>query len=360
MSILANWKILVTGGGGFLGSHLCERLINEGSEVVCLDNFATSSPINVESFRTHSNFTLISTDIVDRLEVGGKFDAILHFASPASPQDYMSLPIETMLVGSIGTQRALSLAHRSGARFLLASTSEVYGDPLVHPQPESYWGNVNPVGPRAVYDEAKRFSEALSVAYRNVHALDVRIARIFNTFGPRMRPTDGRMVPNFVCQAISGEPITVTGDGSQTRCLCYVSDTVDGIVRLLESEHERGPVNIGGVSELAVLDIAEMIRALTDSTSVVEFIERPENDPCRRKPDIARARSSLGWQPVVDVEVGLRRTIDWFLKTSDHRVNQTGGDSAPMERHEPVSAQTGRSPTDRRSHLGAERHLTDV
>ncbi|MFJ7955787.1 NAD-dependent epimerase/dehydratase family protein [Streptomyces sp. NPDC096319] len=309
-------RIVVTGGGGFVGSHLCERLLREGFAVVCVDDFSTGSVRNVEPLARHSGFELLEADVSAGFAIAGAVDAVLHLASPASPVDYLRRPLETMRAGSTGTQHALDLACDKDARFLLASTSEVYGDPQVHPQPESYWGHVNPVGPRAVYDEAKRFSEALTVAHREARGLEARIVRIFNTFGPHMRADDGRMIPNFIRQAIAGEPLTVAGDGSQTRSLCYVSDTVEGILRLLWAEDEQGPVNIGGTREMTVLATAEMIRGLVGSSSAIEFVARPQDDPGLRKPDISRAERSLGWQPTVSVEAGIKRTIEWFLENS--------------------------------------------
>lgn len=309
-------RVVVTGGGGFVGSHLCERLLREGVAVVCVDDFSTGSVRNVEPLDRHSGFQLLETDVSTGFDIGGSVDAVLHLASPASPGDYLRRPLETMRAGSTGTQHALDVAGRKGARFLLASTSEVYGDPQVHPQPESYWGHVNPVGPRSVYDEAKRFSEALTVAHRDARGLDARIVRIFNTFGPHMRADDGRMIPNFIRQAIAGEPLTVAGDGSQTRSLCYVSDTVDGILRLLRAPDEQGPVNIGGTHEMTVLATAQMIRGLVGSSSSIEFVARPQDDPGLRRPDISRAERSLGWRPVVSIEAGIKRTIDWFLENS--------------------------------------------
>ncbi|MEI7029921.1 NAD-dependent epimerase/dehydratase family protein [Streptomyces pratensis] len=309
-------RVVVTGGGGFVGSHLCERLLREGFAVVCIDDFSTGSVCNVEPLDGHSGFQLLEADVSTGFDIRGAVDAVLHLASPASPVDYLRRPLETMRAGSTGTQHALDLACRKGARFLLASTSEVYGDPQVHPQPESYWGHVNPVGPRSVYDEAKRFSEALTVAHRDARGLDARIVRIFNTFGPHMRADDGRMIPNFIRQAIAGEPLTVAGDGSQTRSLCYVSDTVDGILRLLWAPGEQGPVNIGGIHEMTVLATAEMIRSLVGSSSSIEFVARPQDDPGLRRPDISRAERSLGWRPAVSIEAGIKRTIDWFLENS--------------------------------------------
>ena len=303
--------IVITGGAGFLGSHLCERLLADGCSVICLDNFCTGTPANVAHLIENPAFRLMRYDVTEYLYVGGPVDAVLHFASPASPVDYLELPIETLKVGSIGTIHALGLAREKGARFLLASTSEVYGDPLVHPQGEDYWGNVNPVGPRGVYDEAKRFSEALTVAYGKNHKVDTKIVRIFNTYGPRMRPDDGRAIPTFISQALRGEPITVSGDGSQTRSVCYVSDLVEGILRLLRSSHP-GPMNIGNPGELSVLELAEMIRRTTGSQSPITFIPRPQDDPMVRQPLIDLAHEVLGWKPEVGLEEGLGRTIEWF------------------------------------------------
>jgi dTDP-glucose 4,6-dehydratase len=303
--------IVITGGAGFLGSHLSERLLADGCSVICLDNFCTGAPGNVAHLIENPAFRLVRYDVTEYLYVGGPVDTVLHFASPASPVDYLELPIETLKVGSMGTIHALGLAREKGARFLLASTSEVYGDPLVHPQGEDYWGNVNPVGPRGVYDEAKRFSEALTVAYRKNHAVRTKIVRIFNTYGPRMRPNDGRAIPTFIRQALREEPITVSGDGSQTRSVCYVSDLVEGILRLLRSSHP-GPMNLGNPSELSVLELAETIRQLTGSQSPITFIPRPQDDPMVRQPRIDLAREVLGWKPEVGLEEGLERTIGWF------------------------------------------------
>jgi dTDP-glucose 4,6-dehydratase len=309
-------RAVVTGGAGFLGSHLCERLLDDGYDVVCLDNFLTGSPRNVEHLMQRPGFRLVRADVSDYVHVTGPVDAVLHFASPASPIDYLRLPIHTLKVGSIGTLHTLGLAREKGARYLLASTSETYGDPQVHPQPESYWGHVNPVGPRGVYDEAKRFAEALTMAYRRTHGVDTGIVRIFNTFGERMRPDDGRAIPTFIRQALLGEQITVAGDGSQTRSICYVDDLVDGIVRLLRSDHS-GPVNIGNPHEVSVLELAQWIRTLADSSSDIAFVERPEDDPMVRQPDITLARAALGWEPRVPIEEGLKRTIAWFAHHPD-------------------------------------------
>ncbi|MGW0495980.1 NAD-dependent epimerase/dehydratase family protein [Streptomyces sp. NPDC003007] len=313
-----NWRrALVTGGAGFLGSHLCERLLAAGTEVVCFDNLATGSRSNVDHLERYPGFGLVLGDATDALSVHrlpGRFDLVLHFACPASPADYLRLPLETLDVGSTGTRNALQRARADGARFVLASTSEVYGDPLEHPQHEDYWGNVNPIGPRSVYDESKRFAEALTTAHRAVHGTDTAIVRIFNTYGPRMRTGDGRAVPTFITQALRGEQLTVAGDGGQTRSLCYVDDTVDGVLALAVSR-EAGPVNIGGTDEITMLRLARHIVALTGSSSPVGFVERPTDDPCRRRPDTRRAQQRLQWKPQVTWNEGLARTIDWFTRT---------------------------------------------
>jgi dTDP-glucose 4,6-dehydratase len=304
-------RILITGGAGFIGSHLCERFLAMGNDVICMDNLSTGSADNIAHLFADRRFTFIQQDVTNYIYVKGPIDAILHFASPASPVDYLELPIPTLKVGSLGTHKALGLAKEKGAKFLLASTSEVYGDPLVHPQPEDYWGNVNPIGPRGVYDEAKRFAEALTMAYHRAHGVDTRIVRIFNTHGPRMRLNDGRVVPNFISQALRGEPLTVYGDGSQTRSFCYVSDLVEGIVRLLRSD-TSGPVNCGNPTEVSILEFAERIKALTESASEIVFRPLPVDDPKQRQPDITRARELLGWEPRVPLEEGLRYTVDYF------------------------------------------------
>ncbi len=304
-------RALVTGGAGFLGSHLCERLLGEGCAVVCMDNLITGSLANIEHLFGREGFVFVKHDVTNFIHVPGRVDYILHFASPASPIDYLQLPIQTLKVGSLGTHKALGLAKAKGSRFLLASTSEVYGDPLLHPQPESYWGNVNPVGPRGVYDEAKRFAEALTMAYRRFHDVDTRIVRIFNTYGPRMRAGDGRVVPTFITQALAGEPLSVFGDGSQTRSFCYVDDLVEGIFRLLMSDHSD-PVNIGNPSEMTVLEFAREIIRLTGARSEIAFEPLPEDDPKVRQPDITRARELLGWAPKVVLADGLQRTIEFF------------------------------------------------
>ncbi|KDA53482.1 NAD-dependent dehydratase [Thermoanaerobaculum aquaticum] len=309
-------RAVVTGGAGFLGSHLCERLLSEGMEVVCIDNLLTGSLSNVEHLFGVDGFTFIKYDVTNYIHVPGPVDFVLHFASPASPIDYLELPIQTLKVGSLGTHKALGLAKAKGARFLLASTSEVYGDPLVHPQPESYWGNVNPVGPRGVYDEAKRFAEAMTMAYHRYHRLETRIVRIFNTYGPRMRRNDGRVVPAFICQALAGEPLTVFGDGSQTRSFCYVDDLIEGVVRVLFSEITE-PINLGNPQEMTVLEFAQVIKELTGSSSPIEFRPLPVDDPKVRQPDITKARVFLGWEPRVPLRTGLSRTIEYFRKTRE-------------------------------------------
>ena len=309
-------RTVVTGGAGFLGSHLCETLLAQGHEVVALDNFLTGTPANVEHLMEHDGFRLVKTDVTEYVHVPGPVDQVLHFASPASPIDYLELPIETMKVGSLGTLHALGLAKEKGARFLLASTSETYGDPQVHPQPESYWGHVNPVGPRGVYDEAKRFAEALTMAYRRTHDVDAAIVRIFNTHGPRMRPNDGRAIPAFASQALTGKPITVAGDGSQTRSIIYVDDLIAGILKLMRSDLP-GPVNIGNPHETSVLFLAETIKRLTGSDSEIVFIDRPVDDPTVRQPDITLARTELGWEPEIGYEQGLERTLAWFAAHRD-------------------------------------------
>jgi dTDP-glucose 4,6-dehydratase len=305
---------MVTGGAGFLGSHLCERLLAEGWEVVCFDSLLTGSSENLVGALSHERFRFEPYDVTNYLYVGGRIDWVLHFASPASPKDYLDHPIHTLKVGALGTLRALGLAKAKHAGFMLASTSEVYGDPKVHPQPEDYWGNVNPIGPRGVYDEAKRFAEAMTMAYHRTHDVKVKIVRIFNTYGPRMRRRDGRAVPNFIDQALRGEPITVHGDGSQTRSLCYVDDLIEGIWRLLVSDVVATPVNIGNPEEVKVLDLARTIDMLAGSRSEVIFTDRPVDDPEIRCPDLSLARSLLGWEPKVALQDGLQRTIEWAEK----------------------------------------------
>ncbi len=306
-------RILVTGGAGFLGSHLCDRLLAEGHHVIAMDNLITGSTDNIAHLAGNKRFQFIEHDVTQYIYLKGSLDAILHFASPASPVDYLELPIQTLKVGSLGTHNALGLALAKGARLLLASTSEVYGDPIVHPQPETYWGNVNPIGPRGVYDEAKRFAEAMTMAYHRAHGVDTRIVRIFNTYGPRMRLDDGRVVPNFVGQALRGEPLTVYGDGKQTRSFCFVSDLVDGIYRLLLSD-ESDPVNIGNPAELTIGQFAEVINRLTQNPAGAIFEPLPVDDPKQRKPDITKARTLLGWEPKVALEQGMEQTIAWFAE----------------------------------------------
>ncbi|HVR28865.1 MAG TPA: UDP-glucuronic acid decarboxylase family protein [Thermoanaerobaculia bacterium] len=302
---------LVTGGAGFLGSHLCERLLREGHRVVCVDNLVTGRVDNIAHLVGGADFLFLQHDVSLPLAIEEPIDNVLHFASPASPIDYLELPIQTLKVGSLGTHNTLGLAKHHRAAYLLASTSEVYGDPQIHPQPESYWGHVNPIGPRGVYDEAKRFAEAMVMAYHRVHALDTRIARIFNTYGPRMRPRDGRVVPAFIQQSLRGEPLTVFGNGSQTRSFCYVDDLVEGFWRLLGSG-EHYPVNLGNPREMTILEFAETIRGLVGSSSPIEYRELPTDDPKTRQPDIRRAREILGWEPKVELEEGLRATIEYF------------------------------------------------
>ncbi|MCD4847328.1 MAG: SDR family oxidoreductase [Candidatus Aegiribacteria sp.] len=312
-------RVLVTGGAGFIGSHLCERLLSEGHEVLAMDNLITGSTDNIAHLAGNDSFTFIHHDVTNYIFLQGELDFIFHLASPASPADYLAFPIQTLKVGSLGTHKTLGLAKEKNAGFLLASTSEVYGDPLVHPQTEDYWGNVNPVGPRGVYDEAKRFAEALTFAYRRFHGINTKIARIFNTYGPRMRADDGRVVPAFISQALSGRNLTVFGDGSQTRSFCFVSDTVDGLVRLMMSDFE-GPVNIGNPDEMTIREFAGFILERINTQSSIVNRDLPMDDPKIRKPDISLANKKLGWKPVVCLETGLDTTIEYFRKTGD----QTG------------------------------------
>jgi dTDP-glucose 4,6-dehydratase len=320
-------RVLITGGAGFLGSHLVDRLIEGGHETIIFDNLLTGRVANIEHHLGNDRFKFVKQDVTEYLHVGGDLDAVVHFASPASPIDYLQLPIQTLKVGSLGTHKALGLAKAKQARFLLASTSEVYGDPAEHPQREEYWGHVNPVGPRGVYDEAKRFGEAITMAYHRYHGVDTRIVRIFNTYGTRMRPNDGRVVSNFIVQALRREPLTVYGDGSQTRSFCYVSDLIEGILRLLMApaktgtgdEEETGekddihlPTNIGNPGEFTVIQLARLVIELTNSRSIIEHNELPIDDPRVRQPDISRAKRLLGWEPVVSLEDGLRKTIAYF------------------------------------------------
>jgi dTDP-glucose 4,6-dehydratase len=305
--------ILVTGGAGFLGSHLCDLLLSRGYKVTAMDNLITGSIDNIAHHIGDPNFSFIDYNVTNYLYIDEHVDAVFHFASPASPIDYQRYPIQTLKVGSLGTHKALGLAKAHNAAFLLASTSEVYGDPTVHPQSEDYWGNVNPIGPRGVYDEAKRFAEAMTMAYHQVHGIDTRIARIFNTYGPRMRLHDGRVVPMLIYQAVTGEPLTVYGDGSQTRSFCYVSDQVEGICRLFTSGCVE-PVNIGNPDEITVLEFAQTVKRLTDSPSEIEFLPLPTDDPHKRRPDITRARRLLDWEPKVSLEEGLKATIEYIRK----------------------------------------------
>lgn len=310
-------RVIVTGGAGFLGSHLCDNLLERGYEVMCLDNLLTGNTDNIAHLLGNPRFKFSRHNVTEYIFVEGPVHAVLHFASPASPVDYLEMPIQTLKVGSLGTHKALGLAKEKNARFLLASTSEVYGDPLVNPQPETYWGNVNPIGPRGVYDEAKRFAEAMTLAYRRHHGLDARIVRIFNTYGPRMRPRDGRVVSNFIVQALKQEPLTLYGDGSQTRSFCYVSDLVRGIIALMEMQNSSEadmPFNIGNPEERTVADLARKILDLTGSKSPIVMKDLPMDDPQVRCPDIGRARSILGWQPDVSIDQGLERTVEYFKK----------------------------------------------
>jgi dTDP-glucose 4,6-dehydratase len=308
-------RILITGGAGFIGSHLCDRFLADGHDVIAMDNLSTGSVANIAHLAGNEHFQFIKHNVTNYIYVAGPLDAVLHLASLPSPVDYLNLPIQTLKVGALGTHNTLGLAKEKKARFLLASTSEVYGDPQVHPQPEDYWGNVNPVGPRGVYDESKRFAEALTMAYHRYHSVDTRIVRIFNTYGPRMRMDDGRVVPNFICQAIRGEPLTVYDTGERTRSFCYVDDLVEGIVRLLHS-NETLPVNLGNPIEMSVLDFAKVVVQLAGSQSEIKFIipqdERTKDDPKTRRPDISKARRVLGWEPQAPLETGLQKTIEYF------------------------------------------------
>ncbi|NKB41662.1 MAG: NAD-dependent epimerase/dehydratase family protein [Ilumatobacter sp.] len=309
-------RIVVAGGAGFLGSHLCDQLIGRGDRVVCVDNFVTGSSQNVEHLVGHKAFELVEQDITQPLAVGGGVEAVMNFASPASPKDYYALPIETLDVGSLGTRNLLELARLKSARFFMASTSEVYGDPAVHPQTEDYWGNVNPIGERSMYDEAKRFSEALTFAYHRTHEVDIRVVRIFNTYGPRMQPDDGRVISNFITQALRGEPLTVYGDGLQTRSFCFVDDEVNGFLALLDGD-EIGPVNIGNPGEFTMLGLANLVNELTGNEAGVTFEPLPSDDPKQRKPDIRLAVEALGWSPKIDLRAGLGRTIPHFAAVLD-------------------------------------------
>lgn len=304
-------RAVITGGAGFLGSHLCDAMIAQGWGIVCVDNLITGDRENIQHLEKHSRFQFVRHDVSESLEIQSPIDAVMHFASPASPDDYLKFPLETLKVGSLATFNALELARKNRARFLMASTSECYGDPEVSPQPETYWGHVNSVGPRSVYDEAKRFSEAVTMAYQRKHGVDTRIVRIFNTYGPRMRLNDGRALPNFLFQALSGQPITVYGDGKQTRSFCYVSDLIEGILRLLNSK-EHMPVNIGNPHEITILEFAQRIRAMTGNRVDLAYRPLPQDDPKRRRPDITKARTLLNWEPRVPLEEGLQRTLEYF------------------------------------------------
>ena len=310
-------RFVVTGGSGFVGSHVCDALLARGDEVVCIDNLLTGRRENIEQLMAHERFIFIEADVVDGIDGAGPVDVVMHMASPASPPEYLRLPFETLDVSSVGTRNALDLALEHSARFFLASTSEVYGDPLVHPQREDYWGNVNPIGPRSVYDEAKRFSETLTMAYHRYHGLSVGIARIFNTYGPRLRPADGRVVSNFLVQAMNNTPITVYGDGLQTRSFCYVSDEVRGLIALADST-ETGPINVGNPVEFTMLELAEIVIEITNSTSEIVFEPLPVDDPTRRKPDISLAQSLLGWAPEVELREGLQHTYESYLAQQCH------------------------------------------
>ncbi|MCX7757149.1 MAG: SDR family oxidoreductase [candidate division WOR-3 bacterium] len=305
--------VLVTGGAGFIGSYLCEYFLSQGYKVICVDNFITGQENNIKHLLSHPNFSLICQDISTPLVIDSKLDIILHFASPASPKDYLKYPIETLRTGALGTYHLLELALKNNAKFLLASTSEVYGDPEIHPQKESYWGHVNPIGPRAVYDESKRFAEAMTITYHRQYNLDVKIARIFNTYGPRMRTDDGRIIPNLICQALRNEPLTIYGDGTQTRSFCYITDMVEGIIKLTNSPI-TGPVNLGNPEEFNMLELANLIIELTKANSPITFLPLPVDDPKRRRPDISLAQRYLNWHPKVSLKEGLIPTIDYFRK----------------------------------------------
>lgn len=302
---------LITGGAGFIGSHLCERLLKEGFKVICMDNLITGNIENIKHLLKNRNFSFVKHDVTKYISINGRVDYILHFASPASPVDYLNFPIQTLKVGSLGTHNALGLAKEKKARFLLASTSEVYGDPLVHPQPESYWGNVNPIGVRGCYDESKRFAEAITMAYRRVHKIDARIVRIFNTYGPRMRINDGRVVPNFIYQALHHKPLTIYGKGTQTRSFCFITDLIEGIFRVMHA-NVSFPINLGNPREFTILELAELVKELTQTKSKITYKPLPSDDPKQRQPDISKAKKLLHWQPKVNLKEGLYATIQWF------------------------------------------------
>jgi len=309
-------RVLITGGAGFLGSHLCDFLLSQGHRIVCMDNLVTGSTTNIQYLKDNESFEFVEHNVAEYIRVDGRIDYVLHFASPASPIDFLRLPIQTLKAGALGTLNALGVAKAKGAGFLLASSSEVYGDPLINPQGEGYWGNVNPIGPRAVYDESKRFAEALTMAYHRQHGIDTRIARIFNTYGPRMRKNDGRVIPAFITQALNNEPLSVFGDGSQTRSFCYVSDLIEGIHRLMLSDLNE-PANLGNPEEIAILELGRKILGITQSRSDIVYKPLPEGDPKVRRPDIARAREILGWNPKVDLGEGLTKTLQWFRNSSE-------------------------------------------
>jgi len=323
-------RIVVTGGAGFLGSHLCDALIGRGDSVVCLDNLSTGRLANLAQARGHPRLTFIECDVTLGIDVPGPVDAVAHLASPASPPDYMRLPLETLAVGSRGTEHAVTLAQRHGARFVLASTSEIYGSPTLHPQPEEYWGNVNPVGPRSVYDESKRYAEALTSAYARTHQVNTGIVRIFNTYGPRMSASDGRVVTNFIAQALDGRPLTVYGDGTQTRSFCYVDDLVGGLVSMIDAT-DPGPVNLGNPEEVTMLELARVVRLATGSSAPIEHLPLPQDDPPRRRPVIDRAIRALGWRPAVGLEEGVRRTVEWFRAHPEDVAVLAGADARRAE-----------------------------
>lgn len=324
-------RVLITGGAGFIGSHLCDFFLTKGFHVVCMDNFITGSPSNISHLQSNPNFFFVEHDVTKHINIEGELDYILHFASPASPVDYLKFPIETLKVGALGTHNTLGLAKAKKSVFLLASTSEVYGDPLVHPQKEDYWGNVNPVGPRSVYDEAKRFAEAIAMAYHRVHGINVKIVRIFNTFGSRMRLNDGRVVPNFIYQVLNNQPLTVYGDGSHTRSFCYIDDLVEGVYRLLMSDLNE-PVNLGNPREMSILEFARLILKITESKSEVTYLPLPKDDPRKRQPDISKAKQFLQWEPKVGIEDGLARTIAWF------KMHMKPGGSGPLTRESVIES----------------------
>jgi dTDP-glucose 4,6-dehydratase len=328
-------RIVITGGAGFLGSHLCHALLARGDAVVCVDDLSTGQLRNIEPMLDNPEFSFQQVDVSDGLRVAGPVDAVAHLASPASPPDYHRRPLQTLAVGSRGSENAVGLAHLHGARFVLASTSEVYGDPLVHPQSEDYWGNVNPVGPRSVYDEAKRYAEALTTAYRRSYGANVGIARIFNTYGPRMRPQDGRVVSNFITQALTGDPLTIYGDGRQTRSFCYVDDLVAGLIAMIDAD-EAGPVNLGNPNERTVLELAEMVLRITGASCGIEFHKLPKDDPTRRRPDISKARAVLGWEPGTDIHDGLRATIEYFAARPHELAVARGSVAGPQFEGRPL------------------------